>query len=105
MNARSPEMRKVVHTKRAPFAAAALLIAVALPVTVLLSREGEPAAPPTQRKLAIAVDMAAAPADVMPGVLDAASDGEWTGDAAQSASMVLVGSLLIGIGSIVRRAL
>jgi hypothetical protein len=45
--------------------------------------------------------MAAAPADVM----DVTPAVEWTGDATQSVSMVLVGSMLIGIGSIVRRAL
>lgn len=98
MTARSSQMRKVVHTKRTPIALAALL-AVALPVTVLFSREGEPAAPTSARQMAIAADMAAAP------VMDVAPVVEWTGDAAQSASMVLVGSLLIGIGSIVRRAL
>jgi hypothetical protein len=95
-------MRKVVHTARAPIVAAALLIAVALPVTVLVSREGEPAAPSSPQKLAIAADMTAAPADVM----DVTPVVEWTtGDATQSVSMVLVGSMLIGIGSIVRRAL
>ncbi|HET7220184.1 MAG TPA: hypothetical protein VFJ02_19145 [Vicinamibacterales bacterium] len=94
-------MRKVVHTTRVSILAATLLIAVALPVTVLFSREGaDPVAPAARGELAVAADMAA-PADVM----DVAPVVDWTGDAAQSASMVLVGSLLIGIGSIVRRAL
>lgn len=101
MTDRSPQMRKVVHTQRLPLVLLALLIAVALPVTVLFSREGDPLVPAPHRELAIAADVAAAPADVM----DVAPVVEWTGDAAQSASMVLVGSLLIGIGSIVRRAL
>ena len=107
MTARSPQMRKVVHTsRRTPIAAIAaialvVLLAVALPVTVLFSREGESAAPASHRELAIAADMAVAPASVV----DVEPVVEWTGDAAQSASMVLVGSLLIGIGSIVRRAL
>lgn len=87
--------------KRAPLAAAALLIAVALPVTVLFSREGETAAPVQHREPAIAADMAAAPA----AVVDVAPIAEWSGDATQSASMVVVGTLLIGLGSIVRRAL
>jgi len=96
-------MRKIVHTKSSALLAATLLIAVALPVTVLFSREDSAPVDAAVPRTELAVADMAVPATVID--VSAATTVEWTGDATQSASMVLVGSLLIGIGSIVRRAL
>lgn len=93
MIARAQLMRKAVHKKHASIAVVAFLMAVALPVTVLFSREGEASPEITER-----------PAIVAPvSMFGAAAESDWTADAAQSASMVLVGTLLIGVGSLVRR--
>jgi hypothetical protein len=84
--------------------AAAVLIAVALPVSVAMSREVEP--PPV---IASRSDLSAVPAAIQPSALSTpaipmtSETDDWTEGATQSAYMVVVGSLLIGIGSIVRR--
>jgi hypothetical protein len=84
------------------------LIAVALPVTVLFSREDHISSSPAavgQAEVALAVPaysiVPSAGTGAAPSIVDAT---EWTGDISQSASMVLVGTLLIGLGSIVRRS-
>jgi hypothetical protein len=101
-------MSKQVHTRSSFVIVAAALIAVALPVTVLFSREDH--ATPSSNAVAQAEVALAVPAySIAPSaaagapstIVDAA---EWTGDVSQSASMVLVGTLLIGLGSIVRRS-
>jgi hypothetical protein len=96
-------MSKEVHTRSSIVIVAAALIAVALPVTVLVSREGHAPSETAERaEVALAVPAySIAPSTAAPSIVGAP---EWTGDVAQSASMVLVGTLLIGLGSIVRRS-
>jgi hypothetical protein len=66
---------------------------VSLPVTTLLfSLTGEAAPGSDKAELIVPVTIPAASGSL-----------EWSEDAAQSASMVLVGSLLIGLGAVVRR--
>jgi hypothetical protein len=96
-------MRNEVHTRGAALLLGALLIAVLLPVTVLFSRE-EASAPdvPSGDGFTVAASIARPRVDPM---AVASTYVGWRGDAAQSASMVIVGTLLIGIGSIVRRGM
>jgi hypothetical protein len=113
MTVRASLMRNVVHRKHASIAVAALFVAVAVPVTVLLSRE-DLALRSSRENVArteIAADIAVPTADIAASIavptatIGVTPTAEWTGDAMQSASMVLVGTLLIGLGSIVRRAM
>lgn len=92
-------MRKEVHTPRSTIAVAAVVMAAALPIIVLLSRqEGNASASPVGRPvLSVAVPPAESAAALAPAP-------DWMGDAADSASMMLVGTLLIGLGQIIRRA-
>jgi hypothetical protein len=94
-------MRKESHTRSALIVSAALVVSLALPATVLLSREDD-----SSPEIAGREDLVAS---VNRGELAAVSVGSdpiipWQEDAAQSASMVIVGSLLIGIGTIIRRS-
>jgi hypothetical protein len=89
-------MRKESHTRIALIVSVALFTSLALPVTVLFSREDEP----TPEAVHAVELVAAIPA---PRGLAHAPD-PLPDDAAQSVSMVLVGSLLIGLGSIIRRS-
>jgi hypothetical protein len=84
--------------------AIAVLAAVALPVSVVLPREAEPpVAAPLRSELAVPA-AAIQPSALPPTAITMTPDtGDWTDAASQSAYMVLVGSLLIGIGSIVKR--
>src|SRR5262245_17454476 len=90
--------------RRSAILAVAVLMAVALPVSVALSREAEPPRVMTPR-----ADLALPTAAIQPSALPTAAiqlttdDADWSDSATQSAYMVLVGSLLIGIGSVVRR--
>ena len=93
MRVAHPLMRNEVHTRGLAILFAAVLIAVLLPVTVLFSREDVSPEARTHAELAVPLSRPR----VAPVFVD------WGADAAQSASMVLVGTLLIGIGSIVRR--
>ena len=96
-------MRNQVHRRHAAFVLAAFVMAGALPLTIPLSR-----------------DSGDAPAElIVPGVVSKvmtdtesatavplrpfAADPDGTDAAEQAASMMLVGTLLIGIGSMVRR--
>jgi hypothetical protein len=84
--------------------AAAVLMAVALPVAVVLPREAElPTVAVSRSELAIPA-AAIQPSAMPPAAIHVtpAAD-QWSEGTAQSAYMVLVGSLLIGIGSFVRR--
>jgi hypothetical protein len=113
MTVRASLMRNVVHRKHASIVVAALFIAVALPVTVLFSREdlARRAVHENAMRAEIAADIAvptteiAASIAVPTATIGVTPTAEWTGDATQSASMVIVGTLLIGLGSIVRRAI
>jgi hypothetical protein len=84
--------------------AAAVLMAVALPVSVALSREVEP-----MPELAPRSDLSAVPAAIQPSAMETpamsmtTADTDWSEGASQSAYMVVVGGMLIGIGSVVRR--
>jgi hypothetical protein len=103
MRSRTTLMSKEVHTRSSIVVVAAALMAVALPVTVLFSRENH-APSETVERAEVALSVPAysiAPSSAAPSVIGAS---DWTGDISQSASMVLVGSLLIGLGSIVRRS-
>ena len=103
MRSRTTLMSKEVPTRSSIVVVAAALMAVALPVTVLFSRESHASSETVERaEVALAVPAySIAPSSAASGVVGAP---EWTGDISQSASMVLVGSLLIGLGSIVRRS-
>ena len=88
-------MRSELHTRRARMAIAALLVTVLLPVIVVVSSLKGEASPGSADTAEIAMAMVPRPtATFTPG---------WSGEATQSASMVLVGSLLIGLGAVVRR--
>lgn len=102
MNRRSPALKN--GPRSSAILAVAVLIAVALPVSVVLPREAElPPAAPLRSELAVPA-AAIQPATMPPTAINMTPDAaEWTGAASQSAYMVLVGSLLIGIGSIVKR--
>jgi hypothetical protein len=102
MKFRRHEMRNEPRTSA--ILAVAVLMAVALPVSVALTREAEP-----PREIAARSTFALPVASIQPSALPPAAIqmtpevGVWSDEASQSAYMVLVGSLLIGIGSIVRR--
>ena len=84
--------------------AVAVVMAVALPVSVALSREVEP-----PREIASRTDLALPTASIQPSALPPTAIqmttvvDDWSDEASQSGYMVLVGSLLIGIASVVRR--
>ena len=99
--------RSYVHksgARSSAILAAAVLIAVALPVSVVLPREAEP---PTiaATRTDLAIPAAAIQTSAMPpaAIHMTPAAGEWSESASQSFYMVLVGSMLIGIGSVVRR--
>jgi hypothetical protein len=93
MRAETLLMRTELHTRRARLILAALLVTVLFPVIVVVSSlTGE--ASPSADAAEIAVPMVHRTVAYTPG---------WSGEATQSASMVLVGSLLIGLGAVVRR--
>ena len=93
MRAETLLMRTELHTRRARLVLAALLVTVLFPVIVVVSSlTGE--ASPSADTAEIAVPMVPRTVVYTPG---------WSGEATQSASMVLVGSLLIGLGAVVRR--
>jgi hypothetical protein len=92
-------MRNVVHTRRTSFTVAAFVLAVALLVTVPLTRETGEASATAVPELVEAHATTTALAPVPHG----ARVGEQPVEAAHAASMLLVGTLLIGIGSVVRR--
>jgi hypothetical protein len=92
------QVSTVVHTrsKSSSKILAAFVIAAALPVIVAMSRaEGDPVAATVEGREVVMFSSS-------PTVTTGSSG--WTGDASHSASMMVVGTLLIGIGSIVRRA-
>jgi hypothetical protein len=95
-------MRNERHTKISMIVVAALLMSVALPVSVLMSREEHDPAPVARRGVDLAASIPAASmvASAIPQDIDMPPSYD---DATQSVSMVLVGSLLIGIGSVIRR--
>lgn len=85
--------------------AAAVLIAVALPVSVVFPREAElPTIAATRSDRAIPAAAIQPKALTPSAIYVTPADGDWTEGATQSVYMVLVGSLLICIGSFVRRA-
>jgi hypothetical protein len=102
MNRRSHSLK--TGPRSSAILAVAVLISVALPVSVVLPREVElPPAVPLRSELAVPA-AAIQPSTLPPTAINMTPDtGAWTEEASQSAYMVLVGSLLIGIGSIVKR--
>lgn len=84
--------------------AAAVLMAVALPVSVVLPREAEPPTIAATRS-DLALPAAAIQPSAMPpqAIHVTPGAGDWSDGPEQSIYMVIVGSLLIGIGSFVRR--
>jgi hypothetical protein len=96
-------MRKQVHTRRAALVLTAIVIAAAFPMT-LPSRQHAASAEVVMRETpnAMIVTDRAASATIPTAALtsDPAADES---DVAQTAAMMLVGTLLIGIGSVVRR--
>ena len=95
-------MRNERRIKYSLIIVSALAMSVALPVTVLLSRE-ENAAVDVARPPALVASMSNASMAVSPIPQDIDVPTSYD-DATQSVSMVLVGSLLIGIGSVIRRS-
>ena len=86
-------MRRGVHIYRVPtgLALVACVMAAAIPAVVAFTRDVDAATPSSETQLAVAT-----PAVVRtPG---------WTSEAAHSASMLVVGTLLIGAASAIRRA-
>ena len=96
-------MRKQVHTRRVALVLTALVIAAAFPM-MLPSREHAASAevvmmePASTMIVADSASAATIPSATFTG--DTAGDES---DVAQTAAMMLVGTLLIGIGSVVRR--
>jgi hypothetical protein len=86
---------RAVHLYRVPtrMALAACVVAAAIPALVAFSREADAAAT-VESELAVAT----------PAVMSTTPPGWGTSDAAHSASMLIVGTLLIGVGSAIRRA-
>ena len=96
-------MRKRVHTQRAALVLTALVIAAALPMT-LPSRQHAASAEVVTMETTNAMILAdrAGAATVTNATLTGDTAGDES-DVAQTAAMMLVGTLLIGIGSVVRR--
>jgi hypothetical protein len=92
MSVANPLMRQNVHTRRVLIVSAALLMAILLPVTVLFSLEASDEDSGKNAELGAPISpLLTSPAPA------------WTEDATRSASMVVVGTLLIGLGAVVRR--
>jgi hypothetical protein len=89
-------MREELHTQHTLVVVIALLLASVVPASILLSREGSTARD-VVKEPAIVSSIHAAPVPL------ASVPAPETEDASQSISMVLVGSLLIGVGSVIRR--
>lgn len=95
-------MRKQVHTRRAALVLTALVIAAAFPM-MLPSREHAASAEVVMENTnAMIVADSAAPATI-PSATFTGEPAEDESDVAQTVAMMLVGTLLIGIGSVVRR--
>jgi hypothetical protein len=91
-------MREIAQTRSRTIVLAAFVMAVALPVATSLSSDtGEVAG-------SAALVEASGTLATVPQARFAAPSERTTPDAAHAASMMLVGTLLIGIGSMVRRA-
>jgi len=96
------KMRNERRIKYSLMVVSALIMSVALPVTVLLSREEHSAVDVTPApRLAASIPAASLAVSPIPQDIDIPTSYD---DATQSVSMVLVGSLLIGIGSVIRRS-
>jgi hypothetical protein len=94
-------MRNERHIRFSIIVVGALLMSVALPVSVLMSREEHDTAPAAGRvELAASIPAASMAVSAIPQDIGVPRSYD---DATQSVSMVLVGSLLIGIGSVIRR--
>jgi hypothetical protein len=96
-------MRKEFHTRHSTIAVAAFVMALALPVAVPLTRDGGEATAAAAAEGAVAKGPVAAVVTPPARFVIPASDD--SPDPVQAGSMLLVGTLLIGIGSVVRRAL
>jgi len=95
-------MRNELHRRHVAFVLAASVLAAAFPMTLALSRDGGER--PDEVVVTAVVSRVMANSDAAAAVpLPYAADSDWTDAAAQTASMMLVGSLLIGIGTVVRR--
>jgi hypothetical protein len=96
-------MRNELHRRHAAFVLAALVLATAFPMTLTLSRDGGER--PDEVIVARVVTKVMADSDAAAAVPNPSfADGsDWTDAAKQTASMMLVGTLLIGIGTVVRR--
>jgi hypothetical protein len=96
-------MRKQVHTRRGALVLTALAIAAVFPMT-LPSREhaasAEVATMETRNAMIVADTAAVA---TIPSATFTGDPEADESDIAQTAAMMLVGTLLIGIGSVVRR--
>jgi hypothetical protein len=86
-------MRRGVHIYRVPtrLALVACVIAAAIPAVVAFTRDVDAATPSSETPLSVAT----------PAVVRTPA---WTSEAAHSASMLIVGALLIGAASAIRRA-
>jgi hypothetical protein len=93
-------MRKQRHVRNSVIVAGALVMSLALPVTALLSRE-EPQPLPEVRSVEFAASIPAASIAVSPISREIIPSTDHT---SQTLSMVIVGSLLIGVGSAIRRS-
>jgi hypothetical protein len=92
-------MRKQRHVRNSVIVAGALVMSLALPVTALLSREEQQQ--PEARNVEFAASIPAASIAVSPMSREIIPSNDHT---SQTVSMVIVGSLLIGVGSAIRRS-
>jgi hypothetical protein len=93
-------MRKQRHVRNSVIVAGALVMSLALPVTALLSREEQQQLPEV-RSVEFAASIPAASMAVSPMSREIIPSNDHT---SQTLSMVIVGSLLIGVGSAIRRS-
>jgi hypothetical protein len=91
---RNLSMRKERSQRRSLVLLLVILLAVSLPSSVFFSLEGEASPEIATSDVAVTLPMARVPLNATP----------WAGAASRSLSMVIVGSLLIGLGSAVRRS-
>ncbi len=93
-------MRTQRHVRNSVIVAGALVMSLALPVTALLSREEQPL-PEVRRSVDFAASIPAASIAVAPMSREIIPSHDHL---SQTVSMVIVGSLLIGIGSAIRKS-
>jgi hypothetical protein len=96
-------MSTAVHRRHAAVVLAAFVVAAAFPMTLVLSRDGSDSPDEVVVTTVVTKVMTDAEAAAVVPLAPFTEDSDRTDAAAQAASMLFVGSLLIGIGTVVRR--